>query len=125
MLAMTADKVLEREHFDELLGAIARRGYAIVGPTIREQAIVYDEISSAADLPIGWADEQDGGYYRLRRRNDTRCSAMRSGRTRGSSFSSRLGFGSGGRVRTAERRPSRRSRWTRHRSPSSACARAS
>ena len=67
---MTAMKVIDREHFDELLGAIARRGYTIVGPTVREQAIVYDEISSAADLPIGWTDEQDGGHYRLRRRGD-------------------------------------------------------
>jgi sulfhydrogenase subunit beta (sulfur reductase) len=67
---MAAGKVIQREHFDELLTAIARRGYTIVGPTVREQAIVYDEISSAGDLPIGWTDEQDGGYYRLRRRND-------------------------------------------------------
>jgi len=67
---MTAVKVIEREHFDELLGAIARRGFTIVGPTVREQAIVYDEIESAADLPIGWTDEQDGGHYRLRRRQD-------------------------------------------------------
>jgi ferredoxin len=67
---MTALKVIEREHFDELLGAIARRGFTIVGPTVREQAIVYDEIASAADLPIGWTDEQDGGHYRLRRRQD-------------------------------------------------------
>jgi ferredoxin len=67
---MTAAKVIEREHFDELLAAIARRGYTIVGPTVRDEAIVYDEISSAADLPIGWTDEQDGGYYRLQRRND-------------------------------------------------------
>jgi len=65
-----AVKVIEREHFDELLGAIAQRGYTIVGPTIREQAIVYDEISSAVDLPVGWTDEQDGGYYRLHRRDD-------------------------------------------------------
>jgi len=65
-----AVEVIEREHFDELLGAIARRGYTIVGPTVREQAIVYDEIASAADLPVGWTDEQDGGYYRLRRRDD-------------------------------------------------------
>jgi len=65
-----AVKVIEREHFDELLAVIAQHGYTIVGPTIREQAIVYDEISSAADLPIGWTDEQDGGYYRLRRRDD-------------------------------------------------------
>jgi sulfhydrogenase subunit beta (sulfur reductase) len=67
---MMARKVIERRHFDELIAAIARRGYKIVGPTIREQAIVYDEIFSAADLPIGWTDEQDGGYYRLRRRGD-------------------------------------------------------
>jgi sulfhydrogenase subunit beta (sulfur reductase) len=67
---MAAAKVIERDHFDELLRAIARRGYTIVGPTVREQAIVYDEISSAGDLPIGWTDEQDGGHYRLRRRND-------------------------------------------------------
>ena len=69
-MTMTTMKVIDREHFDELLGAIARRGYTIVGPTVREQAIVYDEISSAADLPIGWTDEQDGGHYRLRRRGD-------------------------------------------------------
>jgi sulfhydrogenase subunit beta (sulfur reductase) len=67
---MTAEKVIEREQFDELLAAIARRGYTIVGPTVREQAIVYDEIASAADLPIGWTDEQDGGQYRLHRRDD-------------------------------------------------------
>jgi sulfhydrogenase subunit beta (sulfur reductase) len=67
---MTEAKVIEREHFDELLAAIARRGYSIVGPTVRDEAIVYDEISCAADLPIGWTDEQDGGQYRLRRRDD-------------------------------------------------------
>jgi ferredoxin len=67
---MTVARVIEREHFDELLAAIARRGYTIVAPTVRDEAIVYDEISSAADLPIGWTDEQDGGYYRLHRRND-------------------------------------------------------
>jgi len=67
---MTPSKVIEREHLDELFGALARRGYTVVGPTIRERAIVYDEISSTADLPIGWTDEQDGGYYRLVRRDD-------------------------------------------------------
>ena len=42
----------------------------MVGPTVRDGAIVYDEISSSADLPVGWTDEQDGGHYRLRRRDD-------------------------------------------------------
>ena len=33
-------------------------------------AIIYDEISSVADLPAGWTDEQDGGVYRLKKRGD-------------------------------------------------------
>jgi sulfhydrogenase subunit beta (sulfur reductase) len=67
---MTGVHVIERCDFDALLAALARRGYRIVGPRVRDQAIVYDEISSAEDLPIGWTDEQDGGHYRLRRRDD-------------------------------------------------------
>jgi sulfhydrogenase subunit beta (sulfur reductase) len=67
---MTGVHVIERDDFDALLGALARRSYTIVGPTVRDRAIVYDEISSAGDLPIGWTDEQDGGHYRLRRRDD-------------------------------------------------------
>jgi sulfhydrogenase subunit beta (sulfur reductase) len=62
--------VIERGDFDALLAALARRGYTVVGPTVRDQAIVYDELSSTADLPVGWTDEQDGGQYRLKRRDD-------------------------------------------------------
>ena len=62
--------LLDRADFDEFLGALTRRGYTIVGPTVRDRAIVYDEIGAAGDLPIGWTDEQDGGHYRLVRRDD-------------------------------------------------------
>ena len=62
--------VIERNDFDALLGALALRGYTIVGPTVRDRAIVYDEIACAADLPVGWTDEQEAGHYRLRRRGD-------------------------------------------------------
>jgi len=41
-----------------------------VGPKRRDEAIVYDEINSIDDLPIGWTDEQDGGTYRLKKRSD-------------------------------------------------------
>ena len=67
---MTPDHVIERSDFDELFGALLRQGYTIVGPTVRDRAIVYDEIRASADLPVGWTDEQDGGHYRLRRRDD-------------------------------------------------------
>ena len=62
--------IVERSALDALLGSIARQGYQVLGPTVHDGAIVYREVRSAADLPIGWGDEQDGGTYRLRRRED-------------------------------------------------------
>ena len=62
--------VLERNHLQLLLDILAMRGYRVVGPTLRDSAVVYDDLASLADLPIGWTDEQDGGTYRLKRRDD-------------------------------------------------------
>ena len=42
-----------------------------MGPTVRDNAIVYDTLTSVADLPIGYTDEQNGGTYRLKKRADT------------------------------------------------------
>lgn len=61
---------LSREGLDRLLSLLRERGYRLIGPTIRDEAIVYDEIEGAAALPIGWTDEQAPGQYRLRRRED-------------------------------------------------------
>jgi len=47
-----------------------RRSYQPVGPTVRDGAIIYDEIRATADLPVGWTDEQEAGVYRLKRRDD-------------------------------------------------------
>ena len=62
--------VITRAGLDGLLRALARRGFKVIGPTVRDQAILYEEISSTADLPEGWTDEQEGGTYRLKRRDD-------------------------------------------------------
>ncbi len=62
--------VIDRANVDVLFRALTARGYALVGPTIRDGAIVYDRINSSADLPVGWTDEQRGGAYRLKPRND-------------------------------------------------------
>ena len=63
-------RVLERSDLDALFDALAARGHTIVGPTLGDQAIIYGEIESSADLPCGWTDEQEAGHYRLRRRDD-------------------------------------------------------
>jgi len=63
-------QVLQRADFDTLLSALSVRGYTIVGPTVRDSAIVYDEIHASDELPVGLTDEQDAGHYRLRARED-------------------------------------------------------
>jgi len=61
---------IDKEGLQALLDVLAKRGYRVVGPTLRDQAIVYDDIRSVQDLPAGWTDEQDGGRYSLVRRSD-------------------------------------------------------
>jgi sulfhydrogenase subunit beta (sulfur reductase) len=55
---------------DNLIQLLVRRGYDVVGPTIRDGAVVYDEIHGLRDLPQGFTDEQEAGRYRLKPRND-------------------------------------------------------
>jgi sulfhydrogenase subunit beta (sulfur reductase) len=66
----TGTFLLERDRLDDLFGALERRGYELIGPTVRDGAIVYDDMRSSADLPAGYTDDQDGGTYRLRERDD-------------------------------------------------------
>jgi sulfhydrogenase subunit beta (sulfur reductase) len=63
-------KVLGLAGLQDLFSALSARGYQLAGPTVRDGAIVYDRLASVQDLPVGWSDEQDGGRYRLRRRDD-------------------------------------------------------
>jgi ferredoxin len=58
--------VIERASFQRLLDAIARRGYALVGPKRGENAVAYEPIESADDLPVGVSDEIERGSYRLK-----------------------------------------------------------
>ena len=62
--------VLTIDGLQILLDALRQRGYRVVGPTVRDQAIVYDDIASIDRPAAGWTDEQDGGHYRLKRRDD-------------------------------------------------------
>ena len=63
-------RILDPNGVDELVRALAARGFRVLGPTVRDGAIVYDDLESAAQLPIGWTDDQAPGRYRLERRED-------------------------------------------------------
>jgi len=62
--------VIDSTCFQQLIDVLRGRGYRVIGPTVRDDAITYDEIGSVSDLPIGWTDKQDGGTYQLERRSD-------------------------------------------------------
>jgi len=55
---------------DRLVTVLAGHGYRVIGPTVRDSAIVLDELDSAAQLPAGVGVETGPGYYRLRPRQD-------------------------------------------------------
>ncbi|MEI7634176.1 MAG: 4Fe-4S dicluster domain-containing protein [bacterium] len=65
--AASGPALIARENLQAVLDALAAKGYQPIGPSVRDGAIVYDEINSADDLPAGWTDEMSGGTYRLKR----------------------------------------------------------
>lgn len=69
-LTETNRAVIAPDALDLLVDALRARGYRVLGPTVRDGAIIYDDIESAGELPIGWTDRQNGGSYRLERRAD-------------------------------------------------------
>jgi ferredoxin len=62
--------ILPAHGLDELIAVLRADGYRVVGPVVRSGAILYEEVESAAELPVGWTDEQEPGAYRLQRRGD-------------------------------------------------------
>ncbi len=69
-LAELDTAVLEPDALEALVSALRGRGYRVLGPRLRDGAIVYDDLHSAAELPIGYGDEQAPGRYRVTRRED-------------------------------------------------------
>ncbi len=61
---------IETAAVQSLIEVLHQQNYSVLGPTLRDGSIVYDELHDASDLPMGWTEEQRPGYYRIRKRND-------------------------------------------------------
>lgn len=69
---MVGARYLDREAFERMLALLAERGHRVIGPTVRDGAIVYDEIDSIQDLPQGIREVQGPGSYALEDAGDDR-----------------------------------------------------
>ncbi|MDN3027834.1 4Fe-4S dicluster domain-containing protein [Streptomyces sp. S.PB5] len=79
MTATAAPAVLDRNGLDALVTALVAQGRTVIGPTVRDGAIVLAELTSADALPFGWGVELDAGRYRLVRREDGAAFAHSAG----------------------------------------------
>ncbi len=61
---------LSNDQFAKIFEVLHALEYEVIGPTIEEEAIIYDRVTSVDDLPRGWTDIQEPGKYRLQRRDD-------------------------------------------------------
>ncbi|NND98064.1 MAG: 4Fe-4S dicluster domain-containing protein [Pirellulaceae bacterium] len=66
----SSQRFVTRNVFANLFDVLRDHGYTVIGPTIDQEAIVYDEVQSMVDLPVGWTDHQEPGKYRLIKRDD-------------------------------------------------------
>ncbi|MEU6510337.1 4Fe-4S dicluster domain-containing protein [Streptomyces sp. NPDC046942] len=71
--------VIGKDGVDALIAVLAGRGRTVIGPTVRDNAIVLAEISGGDELPYGWGVEVEAGHYRLRPREDGAAFAHSAG----------------------------------------------
>ena len=66
---------LSATELNVLVAALDDAGYAVWGPTVRNDAVVIDRLDDAANLPHGRRTVQAGGHYRLDATGDARVFA--------------------------------------------------
>jgi ferredoxin len=76
---MTEPAIIEVSALADLVRMLRADGYTVVGPTVRDGAIVLEQLSEATELPFGWGVDTDAGRYRLVRRDDQAAFAHSAG----------------------------------------------
>ena len=76
---MSQPHFLTRTNFQTLLDALKQAGYRCLGPQVSDGAIIYDELESVAQLPVGFHDRQSPGQYHLESSESNHCFAWANG----------------------------------------------
>ncbi|MBU2712305.1 4Fe-4S dicluster domain-containing protein [Zooshikella harenae] len=70
---------LARQHLDQLFSVLSNAGYQVVGPTVKDNAIVFTELSHVEQLPWGRQEIAKPGHYQLTDTSTNRCFAWNTG----------------------------------------------
>ncbi len=71
--------LLPRGDLQRLLDALRREYNRVIGPRVRDGAIVFDEIEKVSQMPVGIREEQAPGRYRLHDSGDGRSFGWANG----------------------------------------------
>ncbi len=61
---------IAKPELQTLIDQLRAMGYRTIGPRLSQGAVIYDDVDSVEQLPRGWVDQQDGGFYRLQPQED-------------------------------------------------------
>ena len=67
-----ADGLILPETLTDLINVLQRRRYTVIGPSIRNDTLDWQQIHTSEDLPTGWTAVQAAGAFLLERRTDSR-----------------------------------------------------
>lgn len=70
---------LPRRELQRLLDLLQQQGFDVIGPRVRDDAIVYSPLGSIDELPQGVSDRQSPGAYRLQQNSTSRAFAWANG----------------------------------------------
>ena len=76
---MRDSRFLRRDALQALLDLLGAQGFRVIGPVVRDGAVQYLDIDSAAQLPSAIHDHQSPGRYRLSDADAARCFAWANG----------------------------------------------
>jgi ferredoxin len=61
---------IDKPDLQPVLDKLKDLGYRVIGPRVAEAAVIYTDLESVDQLPIGHVEEQEAGRYRLTRTGD-------------------------------------------------------
>ncbi len=62
--------LIAAEALGDLIRILQDSGYQVIGPRVRDGAVVYEPVSALKDLPLGLVDYQQPGAYRLEKKRN-------------------------------------------------------